>query len=59
MSVSGVTGDLGNFPAMNNSFSFDEMNKCARDLAKSWSSRPRRKRLVFIPEALWFLFYCN
>ena len=46
MSVSGVTNDLGNLPAMNNSFSFVEMNKCAKDLVKSWSSRAKRKRFV-------------
>lgn len=44
VSVAGLTEDLSKFPAMNSSFSFAEMKKCSKDLAKSWSSRAKRRR---------------
>ena len=52
MSVSGVTNDLGNLPAMNNSFSFVEMNKCAKDLAKILVISSKEKAVSVILKAL-------
>ena len=51
VSVAGLTEDLANFPALNTSFSsgdLTELNNCAKDLAKVWSSRAKRKRFVIV-----------
>ena len=52
VSVAGLTEDLSKFPAMNSSFSFAEMKKCSKDLAKSWSSRAKRRRWVLFEVCL-------